>query len=238
MSHLPISTEVTVTFFYNSDFIKEDSCRSANGEFTASLSKIGWYHISLSASGYLELSDTLWIMTTDRAPIERSYYFSPRNLSTKAIASKESLRLESEQTGSSIIPKPHPRAEDNNPSLSVYFPFGKSSLTESTKPVLNNVASFLKRYDAIILEINGHTDNNGPDDYNMMLSQWRAQTVVNYLVAQGVNSSQIVSHGYGESRQINHNLTIEDRSKNRRVDLTLLNSPIDITKSNSQTSTK
>ena len=65
-SHLPIHAEVNVILYYNSDFIKDDSCKTVNAEFTTSLNKFGWYMISLTAEGYMEITDTLVVLSGHR----------------------------------------------------------------------------------------------------------------------------------------------------------------------------
>ena len=72
------------------------------------------------------------------------------------------------------------------------------------------------------MEIGGHTDSDGPDDYNLWLSQNRAQAVVDYLISQGADSAQLVAKGYGESKPIDTNDTQQAKSINRRVEFTVL----------------
>ena len=71
-------------------------------------------------------------------------------------------------------------------------------------------------------EIAGHTDSVGPADYNLVLSQLRAQEVACYLEGKGVNEGQIVAVGYGATKPIDSNLTQSGKANNRRVEFTIL----------------
>lgn len=86
---------------------------------------------------------------------------------------------------------------------------------------LNNLANSFKQYDQNSIEIVGHTDNVGAYQYNMTLSQRRAQSVANYLTAQGVNGMRITTRGMGPDQPIASNATEAGRSQNRRVEVNL-----------------
>jgi outer membrane protein OmpA-like peptidoglycan-associated protein len=72
------------------------------------------------------------------------------------------------------------------------------------------------------IEIAGHTDSRGSEDYNRRLSQGRTQAVVDYLISQGIAPHRLRAVGYGESRPIDTNDTEEGRAKNRRVEFTVV----------------
>ena len=74
----------------------------------------------------------------------------------------------------------------------------------------------------IEIEIAGHTDNKGSDEYNLDLSAGRAQAVMDYIIAQGIDDWRIQSEGYGESRPETTNATDAGRAINRRVEFTIL----------------
>lgn len=100
------------------------------------------------------------------------------------------------------------------------FDFAKSTIRPRSFPYLNRVADLLVKK-GISLKLAGHTDNIGSDAANMKLSRDRAQSVKNYLVAQGANGSRIEAVGYGESQPIATNKTNAGRQKNRRVEFTI-----------------
>lgn len=100
----------------------------------------------------------------------------------------------------------------------VFFDLNKATIRPESEEFLNGVAKTLKENPDTEIEIHGHTDNTGSDEYNMILSQRRADAVKGYLVRQGVNPSRITTMGYGEESPIATNATPEGRQKNRRIE--------------------
>lgn len=86
---------------------------------------------------------------------------------------------------------------------------------------LNNLASSFKQYNQNNIEIVGHTDSTGSHQYNVNLSQLRAQSVANYLMAQGVEPGRLSSRGMGPDQPVASNATEAGRSQNRRVEIKL-----------------
>lgn len=86
---------------------------------------------------------------------------------------------------------------------------------------LNNLASSFNQYNQNNIEVVGYTDSTGSYDHNMQLSQRRADSVANYLKAQGVNSARIAARGAGPNQPVASNNTAEGRSANRRVEINL-----------------
>lgn len=102
------------------------------------------------------------------------------------------------------------------------FETNKSTLLPNAYSVLSGVVSTMKENPTFKWEIGGHTDAVGSESSNKKLSRLRAQSVVNYLVSQGVKSSNLSIVGYGESNPIATNETNEGKSMNRRVEIKLL----------------
>ena len=84
--------------------------------------------------------------------------------------------------------------------------------------VLKNLAIVLKEMDVKNFEIDGHTDSDGSDEYNQVLSEKRANSVKNFLVSQGV-TAEITTKGYGESKPVASNDPAEGKQKKRRVEI-------------------
>jgi len=103
-----------------------------------------------------------------------------------------------------------------------YFEFDDYRVGIASYGLLDQVVEILNRYPGIKLEIAAHTDNMGSFEYNMELSQKRAQSMVDYLVKKGIDPGRLVGKGYGESRPIADNNTEEGRSINRRVEFIIL----------------
>ena len=110
----------------------------------------------------------------------------------------------------------------------VFFDVNSATLKPESYPELNRLAEILKRYPGIVVEISGHTDNTGSFKYNMKLSQRRAESVVMYLISQGVPSSALVAKGYGPTQPVASNKTAEGRAQNRRVEAKILVNPYSV----------
>lgn len=105
----------------------------------------------------------------------------------------------------------------------VNFKTASAELLEESYYVLEHVYNSLEAYQNVKVEIGGHTDDQGSNDYNLALSYDRAKSVMNYLVMRGIAADRIVARGYGEERPIAQNTTPEGRAKNRRVEVVPLN---------------
>jgi len=101
----------------------------------------------------------------------------------------------------------------------VEFAFNKAELTGSSSVILDVAVDQLSRCPNIPMEIDGHTDSVGPEDYNQGLGQRRAEAVRSYLVSKGLRSSRLTARSFGESRPVASNDTEEGRQTNRRVEL-------------------
>jgi len=110
----------------------------------------------------------------------------------------------------------------------VNFEFNSAKLTAESDAVLSPVAKDLQKHKRLKIELQGHTDSVGNDAYNLKLSQQRADSVRDYLVGQGVDSSQLSAKGYGEAQPVESNKTKEGRAKNRRVVMSVLENPGDV----------
>lgn len=104
----------------------------------------------------------------------------------------------------------------------IYFNFDKTTLKPESYPELNRLTDLMKTNEGITIEIAGHTDDKGSDEYNLTLSDGRAKSVMDYLLEQGIEESRMVAKGYGEAKPIASNYSDEGRSANRRVEFTIL----------------
>lgn len=104
----------------------------------------------------------------------------------------------------------------------VNFEFDRATLTVNAKTILDQVASALTDAPQIRVEVGGHTDARGSDAYNQELSDRRAQSVVDYLVSQGIAPERLQATGYGETAPVADNETDEGRELNRRVELRII----------------
>ncbi len=130
------------------------------------------------------------------------------------------LRAELEGTGVSVT-----RMGENitlNMPGNVTFAHDSADLNPAFFDVLNSVARVLDKYEKTVVEVAGHTDSTGSEEYNQRLSERRADSVARFLESQGVMSRRIITVGMGESRPVADNSTAAGRQSNRRVELTLV----------------
>jgi OOP family OmpA-OmpF porin len=124
-----------------------------------------------------------------------------------------------------VLLEPAPDAvikyEKNSISSSALFDHDKSVLKEDGKIALHDLDETIKARGASVVDIDviGHTDSDGTEEYNMALSIRRAEAVRDYMVSEGVDASIIDVKGEGESNPIVSNATSEGRAENRRVDI-------------------
>ena len=127
------------------------------------------------------------------------------------------LRRQLEGTGVSVT-----RVGDqiilNMPS-NITFATDQDRVIPAFFPTLNSVALVLNKFNRTIVDVYGHTDSTGDDNYNFNLSQRRALSVANYLNTQGVDSRRFAVTGFGETRPLANNATDLGRAQNRRVEI-------------------
>lgn len=115
----------------------------------------------------------------------------------------------------------HPDPRDVARALSlqvVNFEVDKAVIPEANKPLLDNAVQIMERVPDMKLMIIGHTDKTADAAYNMKLSQERAQSMKDYLVAQGADPSKLMTKGMGETDPIADNATEQGRFRNRRIE--------------------
>jgi len=103
----------------------------------------------------------------------------------------------------------------------VLFKTGSYELLAGARERLAKVSGLVLAYPGLHLDVEGHTDSVGGDEYNMQLSQRRAEAVRDYLVQQGVPQNTVDSRGFGKTKPVATNDTPEGRQQNRRVELVL-----------------
>ena len=130
------------------------------------------------------------------------------------------LRAELEGTGVSVT-----RMGDNitlNMPGNITFATDSSDLSPAFFDVLNSVGKVLKEFDQTVVEVAGHTDSTGSEQYNQSLSERRAGSVATYLQGRGVIPQRLITVGMGELRPVADNATATGRQANRRVEITMV----------------
>jgi outer membrane protein OmpA-like peptidoglycan-associated protein len=175
------------------DFYKSYS-DSLTGEFVVSIPVNHNYMLNVSRKGYLFYSEN----------------FSLKGVSNLTAPVLKDIPLQPIEIGKSIVLK------------NVFYETDSYALKKESEIELNKVVQFLKVNPGIRIEISGYTDNVGETAYNQVLSENRAKTVANYLIAASVNAQRIVSKGYGTSNPVTSNNTEEGRAQNRRTELKII----------------
>jgi outer membrane protein OmpA-like peptidoglycan-associated protein len=165
---------------------------SAGGSYQQDIPGLGWYVYNVSAEGYLNTTDSVQVVDENVAPVVKNIFLTEIEVGI-------TVRLKN-----------------------IYFDFDKTTLKSESFVELNKVVEFLKQNSKVSIEIAGHTDSKGSDQYNLNLSQGRSQAVVDYLISQGIDTSRLQAQGYGETKPIDTNDTDEGRANNRRVEFTIL----------------
>lgn len=159
-----------------------------------------------------QAADAYWVCNNDEA--------------MRLLAEARRLAKEAEGCGPAPVAKPEPPPPAPAPppekicmTLNVEFDFDKSDVKSKYHGVLEKVAEFMKQYPETTTVIEGHTDNRGKYEYNIRLSERRAESVKNYLVEKfGVEASRLSTKGYGYTKPVATNATAAGRQKNRRID--------------------
>lgn len=109
----------------------------------------------------------------------------------------------------------------------ILFNTGKSEIKGEGKVFIDRVAVILKEKTKADISVEGHTDNVGGSELNMKLSKLRANAVKQALIARGVSAGRIKAQGFGMSKPIESNATLEGREANRRTDIIVLGESVD-----------
>lgn len=104
----------------------------------------------------------------------------------------------------------------------ILFDVGKATIKPESFNTINRIASFMKEHPDMVFRIEGHTDSDGGDEFNLKLSQDRASAIRQALIKFGIRENRLQAKGFGETKPIATNLTVEGRSLNRRVEFVTL----------------
>ncbi|HRK52525.1 MAG TPA: OmpA family protein [Cyclobacteriaceae bacterium] len=179
----------------NATYKETNSSRNLDapkGNYEMEINDMGWYVFNASAEGYLNAADSIEVINNEINPLIKDLYLNKIEVGV-------TVRLKN-----------------------IYFDFDKTTLKSESFVELDKVVDLLKSNPSVEIEISGHTDSKGSDDYNLNLSQGRSQSVVDYLISQGIESYRLSAQGYGETKPIDSNDSEEGRANNRRVEFTVL----------------
>lgn len=179
--------------------------------------------------------DTVTLVKVDTVFKEREHQIATIQ-GTEYLTPEEISKLTPEELRSMKIVKQYYATNDLKPMLNDYqsviglkiklskinFVTDKSELTPESKQIVDSVFKLMTETPRARIQISGHTDAQGNDEYNLRLSRDRAKAVYDYLVGKGIDAKRLEYAGYGKRRPIATNTTPEGRLENRRVDFTFI----------------
>ncbi len=104
----------------------------------------------------------------------------------------------------------------------IFFDVNSFEIRPESTVELDQIVALMKDNPSLRIQINGHTDNVGKPQDNLLLSRNRSKAVVNYLISKGIEANRLASQGYGETQPLADNNTAEGRAKNRRTEMKVL----------------
>jgi outer membrane protein OmpA-like peptidoglycan-associated protein len=191
-THQPLSASFNLTDLQTGRTIMRSSSAKEDGSFLVCLPVNKNIALNVSKNGYLFYSEN----------------FSLQDMPADAIHPfLKNIPLQPIDTGAIIVLK------------NIFFETNKYDLKKESQVELDKLVMFLKNNPAIKVEISGHTDNVGTHTSNQVLSENRAKSVTDYLIAHTIPAERLTSRGYAETHPIATNDTPEGRSQNRRTEM-------------------
>ena len=191
-SKLPLFAFFQLTDLKKGNIISQMQSKLENGEFLITVPKNIDFALHAEKEGYMFYS--------------RNIYRDSLSLSKDGFLI---IELEKVKPGTFILEN-------------IFFEKSKSSLKKSSLVELNKVLKLMQINPDLKIQISGHTDSDGDDDFNLELSINRAKSVVNWLIENSIDKNRLSFKGYGETRPIEENNSIANKAKNRRTELTII----------------
>ena len=136
---------------------------------------------------------------------------------------EETGEVVEQETGEVIEPTEEAAATEDKLDLApILFDFDKSFIKEEAKPILEAKAIYLNDHKNVKIQIEGHCDERGSNQYNLALGERRAHSTKEYLIYLGVNAGQLSTISYGEERPVDSRSNREAWTKNRRSEFVVL----------------
>lgn len=190
---MPIAATIIVTDNATAKPIGIYNSNSSTGKYTVILPAGKNYGIAVEAKGYLFYSKNIDI------PLLNHY-----------LEINDTICLEKIKIGTHIILR------------NIFFDVNKATLRKESEAELARLYEIMVNNPTLKIQIDGHTDSDGNDDYNMKLSDARAHAVVDYLIKKGISKERLSWKGYGETQPIAPNDTPENKQLNRRTEFEII----------------
>ena len=192
-SHQPLEASIQVIDNEQNAVVANFTSNSATGKYLVTLPSGKNYGIRVENSEYLFKSVNVNI------PLSDGYQEIIKD-----------VELDKIEVGKAIIL--------NN----IFYDYDKATLRPESKAELNRLYDLMTDNPKLKVELGAHTDSDGSDSYNQDLSERRAKSVVDYLIDRGVARERLIAKGYGEKTPVAPNDTPENKQKNRRTELKIL----------------
>ncbi len=189
----PLGASITLTDLKTGKRVADLRSDDITGEYLATLNSGRVYSLTASKNGYVFYSQRFEV-----PPTEQGTDLSKDISLTPILSANSKTRL------------------------LVFFDYDKSDLKDESIPELERAIEFLKDNSSVKVSMEGHTDDQGGDDYNDKLSLRRAESVKKYLVDGGIDASRVVTKGIGKHKPLVNGSTDEARAQNRRVEMIIL----------------
>jgi len=147
-----------------------------------------------------------WIQIESKGTFYYQTIVTSQEMKQEVTADASSLKDEIEKSGHVAV-------------YGIHFETGKAAIQPDSEETLKQVAALLQQNPDLKLRVEGHTDNQGSAAANQALSEKRAQAVVAWLVAHGLDAARLKAQGFGQTKPVADNATEDGRAKNRRVEL-------------------
>jgi outer membrane protein OmpA-like peptidoglycan-associated protein len=189
---LPLTASFQLSDLEKENVISQMQSKPGNGEFLITVPKSIDFALHAEKEGYMFYS--------------RNIYRDNLSLSKDGFLI---IELEKVKPGTFVLEN-------------IFFEKSKSSLKKSSLVELNKVLKLLQFNPHLKIQISGHTDSDGDDNFNLELSINRAKSVVNWLIENNIDQNRLSFKGYGETKPIEENNSIANKAKNRRTELTII----------------
>ena len=189
----PIEAVIEVTDNTKNEIVARYNSNSSTGKYLLSLPSGTNYGVNIQAEGYLFESFSFDLADT------ASYQEYIKDVALNKL-----------KAGTKVVLK------------NIFFDYDKATLRNESIAELTRLVRIMEEYPKLKIEIGGHTDSRGSDEYNNRLSKDRAGSVVNYLIEKGIDTNRLTFKGYGKSQPIATNDTEEGRQENRRVEFKII----------------
>jgi outer membrane protein OmpA-like peptidoglycan-associated protein len=195
-----------------------------DGAFSMDLVKERDYHVIFERDGFIDT-----ILPT--AVVQQTREQVLHKMSEETAVDSNYLKTEEKEKVSLSLDMDKETLEKNKDGFvidNMYFEYDMDLIKKSSKPAIDLLYQFMSKYPKARVQIEGHTDAMGDDDYNMDLSQRRAESVMHEMEDLGIAPNRMKARGYGETKPIAPNTKPDGsdnpsgRRKNRRTEITIL----------------